>query len=145
MPEVRFTIPGEPVGKGRPRFRTIKCKDGRVFNKPYTPAKTRQYEERVKLHFMEQVGKRLMLECKLEIEILAVFSIAKSDSKAKRHAKLTQQLPVTKKPDGSNILKIVEDGLNLIAYKDDAQITKAAVEKEWGEAPRVVVTLRWED
>ena len=39
-----LTIPGEPVGKGRPRF----TKNGHSF----TPEKTVNYENLVKLYFM---------------------------------------------------------------------------------------------
>ena len=46
-----------------------------------------------------------------------------------------------KKPDVDNILKIVMDGLNGIAYPDDKQITDAHVKKRYSSEPRVEVVL----
>ena len=37
--KIEFTVPGIPVGKGRPRFK----KDGNT----YTPQKTQDYEDKV--------------------------------------------------------------------------------------------------
>lgn len=39
--KIEFTVPGIPVGKGRPRF----TKDGHA----HTPGKTREYENKVVL------------------------------------------------------------------------------------------------
>ena len=45
MDDVVFTVPGEPQGKGRPRFARPK---GSNFTMAYTPEKTVSYENRVK-------------------------------------------------------------------------------------------------
>lgn len=48
----------------------------------------------------------------------------------------------TKKPDVDNIVKIVLDALNGLAWHDDAQVTFLAVSKEYtGKEPFVAVTL----
>ena len=44
---IRFVIPGEPQGKGRPKF----SRQGN-FVKTYTPAKTENYEAHIKACFM---------------------------------------------------------------------------------------------
>ena len=48
----------------------------------------------------------------------------------------------TKKPDADNVLKVVADSLNHIAYKDDSQIVDAYVRKFYCEKPRIEVTIR---
>ena len=78
----------------------------------------------------------------LRLEVLAFFGIAKSDSKKKRAAKLANEIRPTKKPDMDNIVKAIADGLNNIAYHDDAQIVECSVEKYFSEEPRVEVTIR---
>ena len=47
----------------------------------------------------------------------------------------------TKKPDCDNVLKIVADSLNQIAYKDDSQIVETSVKKYYAEIPRVEVEI----
>ena len=48
----------------------------------------------------------------------------------------------TTKPDNDNILKIVADSLNQIAYKDDAQVVDAQIRKFYSRRPRVAVVIR---
>ena len=130
-----FTIPGEPVGKGRPRV----VKKG-AFTQTYTPEKTASYENLVKLEFQRQCNERFS-EQQLRMYIKAYFGLAKGDSKRKRNAKLCGSVRPTKKPDADNILKCVADALNGLAYNDDCQIVKAVVEKHFAEIPRVEVTI----
>lgn len=59
---------------------------------------------------------------------------------------LKESAPVwhTKRPDGDNLLKLVKDALNTIAYVDDSQIVDARVTKAYasaGRAPFTRVTL----
>ena len=48
---------------------------------------------------------------------------------------------VTKKPDGSNVLKAVEDALNGVVYRDDCQIADSRIVRRYGDRPRVVVSI----
>ena len=47
----------------------------------------------------------------------------------------------TKKPDIDNIVKIVLDALNKMAFKDDNQITKLEVEKFYSEVEKICVRI----
>jgi Holliday junction resolvase RusA-like endonuclease len=47
----------------------------------------------------------------------------------------------TAKPDADNIAKLVGDALNGIAWRDDAQIARATVEKFYGDEPRLAVRI----
>lgn len=129
---IKLLIPGEPVAKGRPRV----TKWG-----TYTPEKTKNYETLVKeLYFMKH-GQTL-LEGELSIEVKAYFKIPKSTSKKKRKSMIDKCIRPTKKPDIDNILKIIGDALNDIAYKDDKQIVKASIEKYYSEEPRVELEIK---
>lgn len=125
---MKFTIPGEPTGKGRPRV----TKHG-----TYTPAKTVQYENLVKLCY-----KGLYHEGPVAMEVKAFYKIPKSASKKKKELMERCELLPTKKPDCDNVLKIIADALNGIAYKDDSQIVMAIVKKQYAEKPRVEVEIR---
>ena len=48
----------------------------------------------------------------------------------------------TKKPDSDNIIKIILDGLNKVAYYDDSQVCKVNFEKKYADIPRVEVKIK---
>lgn len=132
MQEINFTIHAEPYGKGRPRF----TKAGHT----YTPKKTRDYEKLVQREFISQAGAK-KLSGAVAAEIIAVFKIPKSDSKAARAAKLSGEILPTKKPDCDNIAKTVLDALNGLAYDDDSRIISLQVHKRYDETGKVIVNL----
>ena len=134
MASINLTIPGEPTGKGRHRT----TKTGHT----YTPEKTRSYEKEVQTCYqMDYMGKQL-LEGELIAEIDAYFKIPKSATKGKRLAMKNNIVRPTKKPDISNIIKIIEDALNKVAYKDDSQIVEVIGRKWWTlDNPRVEVLI----
>ena len=139
--EVTFIIPGEVVGKGRPRFSTY----GK-FVKAYTPEKTATYENLVKLMYGETAkGERFTDDEALLIEVDAYYEVPKSASKKKAAEMLAGRIRPTKKPDLDNVLKIICDALNGVAYRDDTQIISARITKHYGEYPSVRVHLSsWE-
>lgn len=132
---VRFIIPGEPQGKGRPRF----ARAGN-YVRTYTPEQTASYENLVKLEYERQCGGfRFKDDESILMIVCAFLSIPKSTSEKKKELMLSERLKPNKKPDYDNIEKIISDSLNGIAYKDDAQICDAFIQKRYSETPRVVV------
>lgn len=135
---VRFEIPGEPKGKGRPRFTNM----GK-YVKAYTPKETASYENLVKLEYQAQCGNyKFGEDAQLDMRITAYYSIPKSVSKRKRSEMIEHKIRPTKKPDMDNVVKIVADSLNNIAYKDDTQVVDCMVRKFYGEDPKVVVIIQ---
>jgi Holliday junction resolvase RusA-like endonuclease len=130
---VKFTVPGEPKAKARPRMST---KTGRA----YTPSETIQYENLVKVCYME--SKQLKLEGQIEAQITAFYGIPKSASKKKKEQMLQGLIRPVKKPDVDNIAKTVLDSLNKIAYDDDSQIVECIVQKFYSDNPRVEVEIK---
>lgn len=136
--EIRFTVPGPPVAKGRPKF-------SRVGNyvKTYTPEKTVNYENLVGWYY-QQAAQGFMFpdDAMLDMRIIAYFEIPKSVSKKKRQAMKDREIRPTKKPDTDNVGKIICDSINKIAYHDDASIVDLQVRKFYSEQPRVEVIIR---
>ena len=136
--KVKFTVLGEPAGKGRPRFRNVGS-----FVQTYTPEKTANYENLVKLEYRRQCGDhRFPDDMPLDMRIMAYYGIPKSASKKKRKEMLEWRIRPLKKSDWDNIGKIIADSLNEIAYKDDVQIVDGQVRKFYSDQPRVVVTIQ---
>lgn len=134
--KVSFIIPGEPVGKGRPRF----TKTGRT----YTPEATANYETLVKWSFQAAEHKTVWHDAPLRLTVDAYFKQPQAGSRLKHEAMNRGEIRPTKKPDADNILKIIADALNGIAYHDDAQIVETIVRKWyaplWAQ-PQVEVTI----
>lgn len=124
--EVNFTVLGKPKGKQRPRLCKIK---GR--NIAYTPKQTIEYEKLVKASYTTVSKVFFEKDIPLEINITAFFN-----------GKFSYNEWITKKPDADNVIKIILDGLNKVAYHDDSQVCKIYFEKKYSELPRVEVKIK---
>ena len=131
--EIKFTIPGSPKGKARPRF------DPRS-KRTYTPEQTVSYENFAKLCYINEC-RRIKLHGAIFAEIKVFMGIPNSTSKKQRDSMLAGRERPTKKPDCDNIAKIILDALNGIAYDDDRQIVEVYVSKRYSDEPRVEVTM----
>lgn len=130
-----FEIEGKIKGKGRPRFSHY----GK-FVKAYTPEDTVSYENLIKLQFRLSCGEWYS-ELPLKMKITAIHSVTNSTSKKNKARMLNGELKPTKKPDADNIIKIICDALNKIAYKDDTQIVELDFKKVYGDMEKVVVEI----
>lgn len=134
---MKFIVCGEPKAKGRPRF----VNKGK-FISTYTPKETVNYENLVKLSYLEACnGFPKCLEGEVAVKITAFFSIPKSTSKKKRKMMLNGEINHTKKPDIDNLCKSILDGLNKVAFKDDNQVSTLLARKKYSDSPRVEVEI----
>ena len=135
---VRFTVPGEPRGKGRPRF-------ARVGNyvRTYTPEGTASYENLIKVEYQRQCGDVFFEKgTPLDVRIIAYYSIPQSASKKKHQQMLDHEIRPTKKVDIDNLVKCFLDAGNGVIYHDDVQVVDLQVRRFYSDKPRVVVTIR---
>jgi Holliday junction resolvase RusA-like endonuclease len=117
---ISFAIEGEPVSKGRPRFSQ---RGGKV--RTYTPAKTLNAEQAVADAFRAAApGYTYAPDGAYQVDVVFV-----SGTRRQR--------------DVDNMLKLILDGLNGIAWADDHQVLRTVAEKGYdpGNA-RTVVTIR---
>lgn len=129
--EVRFTIPGKVIPKARPRV---------VNGHAYTPQRTHDYEERVRISYYKAVGKRRFHDgVPLTVYIEARFAIPKSTPK-KRVEEMDGALYMGR-PDCDNIAKSVLDALNGVAFADDSQVASLVVVKKRALKPSVYVRI----
>lgn len=136
----RITVPGEPVGKGRPR---VTVRGGHAHG--YTPAKTAQYERAVRQAYNLSYCGADALTTPVELQITAYMPIPESWPRSKKAAALAEVILPTVKPDADNIGKIICDALNGVAYQDDKQIIALKVKKLYGAWPHVDVEIWSED
>lgn len=132
---VAFEIPGGIGGKGRAR---AFIRRGKINH--YTPPQTHA-DEAVVRHFaneaMIKAGVReLTGPLKMEVQINKRFPKSWSN---KRKAATTY---VTGKPDCDNILKLICDAMNGVAYHDDSQIAVVVFQRTYGLPEFVGVELK---
>ena len=132
---LRFTIPGKPMGKQRPRV----TRTGHAF----TPSQTVSYENLVKLCFHEAYPDWIPTTSEITMHIFAEFPIPASWPVRKKKAALDGIIN-PRKPDWDNIGKIISDGLNSVAYADDAQVHLCTVDKKYSVTPQVGVLIEVE-
>lgn len=125
---ITLTIPGKPYAWKRA------ARNGRV---TYTPKEQSDYYATLQAiglrHFAEPISGPVRLT------VIATFAMPASWSKKKRAALLHRHH--TQKPDMDNIEKAIGDGLNRIAWVDDAQIAERGkgTGKFWGLEDKTIV------
>lgn len=128
-------VPGPPQGKGRPRTR----KNG---GRPYTPAKTRAYEQLLRLHAVAEMAKpgARKFTGPVVVAVLAAFAIPPSWPKAKQEKARRGTLRPTVKPDFDNISKMV-DALNGVVWGDDSAVVEAHFKKIYYPTPSLTIRV----
>jgi Holliday junction resolvase RusA-like endonuclease len=141
---IQFTVYGEPQGKGRPRFvARYNPATKKSFGQAHTPEKTIVYENLIRTEYSLQTKNfRYPDDAMLDMRIMAYYGVPKSVSKKKKALMLEGKIRPTKKPDMDNVMKVVADSLNQVAYKDDTQIVDAQCRKFYSVKPRIEVIIK---
>ncbi len=116
---LRFTVPGKPQPKERPRLGP----NGRV----YTPRRTTSFESTVGVYALAAVRRSKWTlapkSAQFAVEISAYF-------------------PDLRRRDVDNVMKAVLDAMNAVVWADDVQVTRATIERRLDTGnPRVEVTV----
>lgn len=139
----QFTIPGMPVPKERPRARIVTPHGKKPFISMYTDSKTREFEELVgRLAKYAMLGHPPMTRG-VELQVTIYVQINPEWATWKRLAAEGNEIVPTVKPDISNVVKSIEDGMNKIVYLDDSQVISSDVVKLFHTGPsHTVVRVR---
>lgn len=127
MQKITLVINDPPVAQPRPRIT-------RWGN--FDPAKDKKNWAR--LQVVDSCPEH-PLECPIELNIIFNMDIPKTTSKKKRVMMLSNELKHVKRPDLDNLLKFTLDTLNCLLYKDDSQIHKINVFKQYSEHANTVI------
>ena len=134
---VTFKVDGTPIPKGRARY----VRRGTHIS-TYTPEKTRTYETLIKDAARQAMGVSEPLETPVSLYLYIRVPIPASATKKRLQAIADGSEKPIKKPDASNILKSVEDGMNGVVYKDDSQIINIHVTKVFSSEPGVDICVK---
>jgi len=133
--DITFTVPGEPRGKGRPRF----SRTGHA----YTDNETKAYENKIIAYYRKEYGGNRFADASFVcVDVIAYLPIPKGATKTQATGMAQKTILPSRKPDVDNILKVVLDALNGVAYKDDARVYKTSCVKFYSAEPRLEVTIK---
>lgn len=121
----KFTVPGNPVGKGRPRLSR-----GVI----YTPRETSDYESWIVHNFKYQYPRVLPSTQCISLTIIATYHTPKKTKHIEPRGKGY--------PDLDNVIKIVMDALNGVAYGDDSQVVCIYSHKRYSEESQLEIEIR---
>lgn len=130
MSERTFVVPGKPSPKARARTTSRGI--------TYTPKPTQLAEAKVLECYLAAYPDAEPLTGPVTLAVEAVFPVPDSWSKAKK----ALAGPHTSRPDLDNLLKLLTDALNGVAFLDDSQVCHITAYKHYGyEPPHIKVTL----
>ena len=130
----QLTIPGKPY----PLKRARRASFGGMFDPK---------ENTVAKKLVAQVA-RLSIKSPIEgpVRLCAVFYFQRPKAHYGKTLKASAPIYHTQRPDVDNLIKTVLDGLNGIAWKDDAQVVEVSGMKMWSlDAPLTDVTITYEE
>lgn len=135
---MRIEVFGQPQGKQRAK---VSMRGG--FARAYTPEKTASYENLINLSYIKALDGRQTpyWEKPVRIKITACYGIPKSFSKKRVTEALKGVIRPQTKPDIDNVVKVVCDALNNVAYHDDKQVIEVVACKFYSNEPKLVIEI----
>jgi Holliday junction resolvase RusA-like endonuclease len=142
MEPVKIFVPGQPQGKARARSRIVTNKTtGKQFTSHYTPANTRDYENRIAVQATRAMIGRERIEGPVKLSMLFLFEIPASWPQWKQKLAFQGEMAPTVKPDSDNIEKAIKDALNQIVWGDDCQVVITTKTKRYSDRPGVYAVI----
>jgi len=129
MEELHFKFAGVPVPLSRPRF----GKRGHI----YTPDKCQKAKRSIAIDAMREMGGADPLCAPLCVEM--VFTMKMPKRPRKNQLEGCHHIST---PDLSNLIKLVEDALNGVVWRDDSIISELRAWKRYGPEPSTIVRVK---
>ena len=131
---IQFSMPIAPVPKGRPRLSRFGT---------YTPIKTANFENAVRVFASQAMGSQKPIETALEAFLYFRVGVPQSYSKKRTEACLSgSERPVTRNGDLDNLAKGALDAFNGIIFKDDCQIVEMHLTKVYAQEAGIDVLIK---
>lgn len=127
---MNLTIYGKPQPKERPRV---------YKGHGITPIRTRNYEAKVAAEWRANYPKPL--EGDLRVWITFYMPTPISWSKTKKERAERGIIRPSVRPDIDNLVKIILDGLNGVAFADDKQVVELTAAKYYSAEPRTAILV----
>lgn len=132
LSKITFTVPVTPRGWARAR------RKGNVY---FVDQETAAFKRAVTAFAAEAMRHSVLLEGPVAMTVISIMPVPASWPRKKTEAALRGEVRPMTKPDADNLAKGVADSLNLVVYRDDAQIVSLRSEKFYGARPEVQVAV----
>lgn len=129
-PCMNLTIYGKPQPKERPRV---------YKGHGITPTRTRNYEAKIAAEWRAKYPKPLEGDVRVWITFYMPTPISWSKTKKERAERGIIRPSV--RPDIDNLVKIILDGLNGVAFMDDKQVVELTTAKYYSAEPRTAILV----
>ena len=135
---IEFTIEGKAEPQGRPR--AVRMGAG---VRMYDPPKSKAYKQVVSLKGRSYMARNHLEPYTEPLKVTLEFYFKPPKSYSKKRLKAIENLEefFIKKPDIDNLVKCVTDGLNGIAYLDDALIVELVAKKQYADSDYTKVII----
>lgn len=135
---ISFIVEGKPQSKARART-FYNERIGKM--QSATPQKTKSYEDLIRWKYVA-AGGRCYADKPLQVDVQAVYPIPTRFNKADKNSAAEGHIRPTTKPDCDNIIKVVLDALNGVAYYDDKQVVCVSCNKYYGKTAYIKITIK---
>ena len=139
---VHIELSGVPVPYVERQRAFQKGVGGQPITYSYKAGTTRTYQNWLRDAAMRAMGDRPPLTGPLVMTMTAYMPMPKSMRKADRLLAEQELLPVTKRPDTTNLLKAIEDAFKHVVWGDDSQVSDHMLRRRYSPRPRLVVEVR---
>lgn len=138
---IKITVPGQPKAWERAGQRIVDTSDGGRFVSNFTPSKQRREQNMIRDLAHRAMDGRSPFDGPIELKFVAWMTIPASWSRKRQEMALTDQLRPTPKPDLSNLIKLCEDAMSKIVFRDDSLITDGHLWKRYSDRPRLDIRV----
>jgi Holliday junction resolvase RusA-like endonuclease len=139
---IRILLPGVPRAWERAGHRIVTAPGRKPFVRSYVPTQTDKEQERIRKLARVAMGNKPPIDGPVELRFVAFMPVPKSWSNRKKLAALGDEIRPTPKPDLSNLVKLCEDAMNKIVFRDDSLITDSFLWKRYADRPRLQIEVR---
>ena len=138
--QLKFTVLGDAVGQGRPRFTMI---NGHA--RAYDSKGSREEKAAIRLVAQQAMAEQGWTfpspDMPIKVEIVSYRKVPRSKQRWFAEAGLHGDIVPLSKPDTDNVIKLYLDAMNGVVYPDDKQVYNMQVIKAYAERPRAEVTV----
>ena len=89
---------------------------------------------------MQETGQPMFTGA-VKLELLCEVAIPRSWSQKKQMRAIRGEIRVTTRPDITNILKLAEDAIKGVVWRDDSLVDEQHCRKRYGAQPKIVITV----
>lgn len=139
---LRIVVPGLPKAQERNRHRIVQPHGKPAFVSNFLPKQTRNEQAVIRDFAKQQMQGRVPFEGPIDLRVVVWVPIPSSWSKKRQAEAETSVLYPTGRPDLDNYLKLGQDALKAIVWRDDSQVVDLHLYKRYSLTPQLVIEIR---